>query len=391
MAKRRTIEEYLVLLEKKNPNIELVGNYSSSQVPTLHRCKLCNYMWNTRPNNLLLGHSCPVCATPPRVAGPAPEYKNSIWASKYKNIALYYGLSEELMKTTLPMSTKKIDICCPNCGQARRITTSLLFTDGLSCKKCSDGISYPEKFIAAILDQLNILYEAHQTFSWSNKKEYDFFLPQYNCIIEAHGLQHFEDVWVVKSADEQKQNDVLKETLAKDHGILYYFQIDCRNSNADWIRTSLIDSGVLLVLGITEDSINWEQCSIDALNSKVKTAALLWNTGYSVKKIAEDIRANRRSVKSWLYKAALAGLCDYSTQVSCHRGRDEEWRNKIKHSAAWQSRMIVCVETGTAYSSMHEASRQLSIRSGNISRSVNSEGRLTAEGLHFIKVPATEI
>ena len=34
----------------------------------------------------------------------------------------------------------------------------------MTCRKCSDGISYPEKFLYSILEQLNIDFETQKIF-----------------------------------------------------------------------------------------------------------------------------------------------------------------------------------------------------------------------------------
>jgi hypothetical protein len=51
------------------------------------------------------------------------------------------------------------------------------------CSKCVEGISYPEKFMISILNQLKIKYKHQKTFKWSENKKYDFFVERFNCII----------------------------------------------------------------------------------------------------------------------------------------------------------------------------------------------------------------
>ena len=61
------------------------------------------------------------------------------------------------------------------------------------CKRLSNG----ENIIKTILDENNILYEQEKTFSSCKFPEsncllrFDFYLPQYNTIIEFDGAQHF--------------------------------------------------------------------------------------------------------------------------------------------------------------------------------------------------------
>ena len=158
--RKKTHNEYIVELAEKNPNIEAVEEYIGANIQILHRCKICGYgsnkEWAPTPNHVLQGGRCPVCTH--KIIGPSPEYKNSIWASEYRKIAEYYGVTEYQMKTIMPMSKKKIEVTCPICGYKKLISPHNLFCQGFSCSKCSDGISYPEKFIMSLLNQLNISY-----------------------------------------------------------------------------------------------------------------------------------------------------------------------------------------------------------------------------------------
>lgn len=60
--KKKTHQEYIKELAKVNKDIEVLGEYINSQTSILHKCKKCNLIWETSPNNLLQGHGCPVCS-----------------------------------------------------------------------------------------------------------------------------------------------------------------------------------------------------------------------------------------------------------------------------------------------------------------------------------------
>lgn len=49
-------------------------------------------------------------------------------------------------------SKKKILIKCPFCNYEKKLDFNTLSDQGFSCPKCSDGISYPEKFIFNVLE-----------------------------------------------------------------------------------------------------------------------------------------------------------------------------------------------------------------------------------------------
>lgn len=326
--RKKTHNEYIVELAEKNPNIEAVEEYIGANIQILHRCKICGYgsnkEWAPTPNHVLQGGRCPVCTH--KIIGPSPEYKNSIWASEYRKIAEYYGVTEYQMKTIMPMSKKKIEVTCPICGYKKLISPHNLFCQGFSCSKCSDGISYPEKFIMSLLNQLNISYVYDKPTNWSQNKRYDFVLNNYNCIIETHGLQHYEECTRGKSLKEEQENDLLKEKLAKENGVINYIIIDCRESNLNWIKNSVMNSDIPNLLKFIERDVNWEKCSMDAVSSRIKIASDLWNNNKTIGEIAKIMNTHHQTIWRWLKKANRCGLCDYTPEKghkrSIHYGSD---------------------------------------------------------------------
>lgn len=63
MAKKRskTTEQFKKELYKINPNLEVVGKYINNKTNIKVKCKLHNYIWEPKPNNLLNGKGCPIC------------------------------------------------------------------------------------------------------------------------------------------------------------------------------------------------------------------------------------------------------------------------------------------------------------------------------------------
>lgn len=322
MPKKKTHKEYVAEVSKINPNIEVIGEYINTMTPIGHKCLICGYgtnnEWNPIPNEILRKHGCPVCSG--HKIGHPPEYKNSIWSSKYKKLAISYGMSEEQMKTIMPMSARKIKVKCPNCGNNKQIAPNTLFLSGIGCKKCSDGISFPEKFVDSMLNQLNIKYIHGFSPKWAENREYDFYLPYYNCIIETHGLQHYRECSLTKrTLIEEIQNDKWKQDKAKNHGIYYYIVIDCRYSFFDFIKENVIASGLLKLINVSSEKIDWDQCYKDALNSKVFIVAQYWNEGMSNGEISSLLQISRGTVAKYLKKAADLKICDYSREESIKR------------------------------------------------------------------------
>lgn len=317
MPPKKTHAQYLEELSIKIPYVEPIEEYINGATKILHHCKRCDYKWEVRPNDILKRNKCPVCDSNRRI-GPAPLYANSIWASEYKEIFAKY-MTEDQMKTTMPKSHIKIDMVCPDCGRHKEQTPKLLIQQGFGCV-CSDGLSYPNKFVYAVLNQLNIEYEIEKTFNWSEKKRYDIYIPHLNCIIENHGQQHYTGWCNDKEDLERNQvNDLLKKKMALENGIRIYIELDCSKSKMEWIKNSLLKSALSEILDFS--LINWEECNNFAISNFVKKAADLWNEEKTIKEISEILRVSSATAGQYLKQAADSNFCNYTTQESMIRGK----------------------------------------------------------------------
>lgn len=59
---KKTNEQFIDDLSKVNSALEVLGKYETSKTPIEIRCKVCSHVWSTKPNYLLSGSGCPVCA-----------------------------------------------------------------------------------------------------------------------------------------------------------------------------------------------------------------------------------------------------------------------------------------------------------------------------------------
>lgn len=314
---KKTHEQYVLEVSKINSDIEVIGRYNGARYHVLHKCKIDGYEWSAKPNNILNGMHCPVCVH--RAIGQPPEYKNSIWHSEYKDYFSQY-MTEAQMKMYMPNSNKKTELVCPDCGRHKFKSPAELFRGGLGCI-CGDGVSYPNKFMYSILMQLHIEFIPEYCPSWSNKKQYDVYVPSLNCIIENHGAQHYCDAFYGFGAmhDDQIKIDEYKHSLAKENGILNYVAIDCRHSNVEWIKQSILKSSLLDVLDFKENDIDWDKCDEYATSNMVKYIAELWNKGLSIKQIKDDSKLCHSTICSYLKKAKKFGWCDYSKDEGLKR------------------------------------------------------------------------
>lgn len=315
---RKTHEQYVKEVAETNPNIKIIGTYVNIHTNILHRCKIDGYEWYAKPNNILHGTNCPVCVG--CAIGNYPEYKNSIWASEYVDYFSKY-LTDEQMKSYTPHSNAKINISCPDCGKPKLISLFRLLKEGFGCI-CGDGRSYPNKFMYAFLTELKVEHELEYSPDWAGNFKYDIYIPSLNCIIENHGAQHYKGGFEYaggKTLEEEQENDKYKESIAKNNGIAHYVVINCKVSDASWIKDSILKSHLPILLSFNEKSVNWNKCDKFATSNLVKEASNLWNNGLTTKDIANNLGVGQSTAARYLKKGVKFGWCDYSKQKSMER------------------------------------------------------------------------
>lgn len=217
-------------------------------------------------------------------------------------------------------SGKRVDFKCPICN--RIIKGKIIDTirkRGLSCI-CKDGISYPEKFMYNLLEQLEVKFEYNKLFEkWfiRDKKYFDFYLPEKHIIIETHGLQHYQGGFETfnkgRNEVEEKANDIYKYKIAIDNGISEnnYIEIDSRLSDLDFMKNSILKSKLKNFFDLSD--VEWSKCHEFACNSMIKNACDLWNKGFkNTNIIAEKLNLSRSTIVNYLKKGVLLNWCDYN-------------------------------------------------------------------------------
>ena len=116
----------------------------------------------------------------------------------------------------------KIKIKCKYCGNVKDTTTQIFVYYNFRCPKCSDGISYPNKFMFSVLKQLKVDFISEYSPKWINLKKYDFYfkINGKEYIIEMDGAFHNRDNPFNKNTKEKsKAIDKYKDKLAKERNI----------------------------------------------------------------------------------------------------------------------------------------------------------------------------
>ena len=277
-----------------------------------YTCNKCGWTegW-IEERHLLSGVGCSCCANQTAVLGI-----NTIWDTD-RWLCTDYGLDENFARTHTMGSGEKASFTCVCCGKVKEaIPTSVRENRSIGCI-CSDNISYPEKFVYSTLKQLvgaEFKTQLNKSdFDWIGGYRYDFYIPSKNTIIETHGMQHYREGGRGRGLAEEQENDKLKEEIAKQNGITEYIIIDCRNSNLDWIKNSILNSKLNELFDLS--IIDWSKCEEFALSNLVKEVCQYWNNrqeGETTATLMKVFGLSRKAVTSYLKRGAVLGFCEYN-------------------------------------------------------------------------------
>ena len=106
--------------------------------------------------------------------------------------------------------------------------------------------------------------------------------------------------------------------MASQNGIQKYIVLDCRKSDMDWIKNSILHSKLSEIYDLSK--VDWAECLDYAKSERVQEIADLWNDKLSLGEICEIAHLSRTNVRKHLLSGKQLGLCDYSVEESRLRG-----------------------------------------------------------------------
>lgn len=215
---KKTLEKFITDARLNDRNISIIGEYRSMRVKTWFRCNVCGKEWETTPSKIQNGQGCSYCNVGVKTTEDFIKRAKEIHGDRYDySKAVYRG------------NTTPITIICPEHGEFE-VSPTTFFNRINPCKKCSRK-SKMEHDIMLALDARKIHYMNNKTFPKDlGLKSYDFFLDDYNVLIECQGSQHFKPNEFFGGEErfkEQQESDKIKKEYAKKNGIkLLYFAYD---------------------------------------------------------------------------------------------------------------------------------------------------------------------
>ena len=158
---------------------------------------------------------------------------------------------------------------------------------------------------------------------------YDFYLKDFNAILETHGCQHYVEVGekgIHGQISRDKDNDIAKEQAALENEIKKdnYHQIDCRKSELEWCKLHFIEA---LKQYSCIDKLTEEQWSEIGIRAERKYSSLVevCNTYNETKDSFTTVvnfhkeyfpELTRKEVNDMLCKGSDLGICDYKRQYN---------------------------------------------------------------------------
>lgn len=279
---------------------------------------------------------------------------------------------------------------CPECGKFFKERICNVYSNRLSCPYCSDGISYPNKFMfnsmSQIEDELDFLEREHRPewciFDFKGKQRYGIYDIYFGIngkeyVIEmdgglGHGNKTHKDselTW-----EELLKVDEIKDNLASEQGI-QVIRIDCNYKTDDkytYILNNVLNSELKDIIDLSK--IDFDLSNKNSVSSLIVKAGELWNEGLTAGQIRKELKIGEGTVTSYLKTASEIGVCDYTKEESKNRSH---------------CRKVYCTTLGILFNGATEANKILGIDRSGIRRCCigeqkDTKGRNESERLQWM-------
>lgn len=325
-TRRKTDEQFRKEVAALGTGIAPRGEYRGTHEKMPFECKL-GHVWPSTPHDILDGYGCPFCSGNAVLKG-----YNDLWttnpemAKMLKDTNIGYEISRG--------SHREVEWICPACGFPKISTPKQVSMCGLACSRCSDGISYPNRLIVALLNQLQIsTFRPEWSPEWIGRYRYDVYFTHNNqeYIVEMDGgIGHgCIDISTQEQDTQGLERDVFKDEQASRRNI-EVIRIDCRYERKDihnrfkYIKESILNSRLNQLFDL--DIVDWEQCNKDATKSLHMIAAQQYDSGRGIREISEELQIHYSTVYTWLKRMSKEGLCSYEPVL----GRPSHQKNRKK-------------------------------------------------------------
>ncbi len=174
-------------------------------------------MFEQRPSDHLNNHGCKKCGIEKVALSNTKTTEQFISEAKLVHKNKYDYSLVEYISSKIPVKIK-----CNTCNKVFEQYPDKHINAKQGCRYCSS--SKGEEKILNWLEQNNKVYKHIKKYDDLidiSQLSYDFYLPEYNLLVEYNGSQHYSNTFKKPLHDFHKQlhHDWLKRKYAKDHNI----------------------------------------------------------------------------------------------------------------------------------------------------------------------------
>lgn len=324
-----------------------------------YKCNRCNNILEADEYRIINSISiCPVCNGIKVIPGYNDISVTDPWMLKY--------LTKEVNTERISHGSKQsFFMICPECGRMskKKIEIKTLYaTHSIGCS-CSDGYSYPNKYMFNVLEQLEKQHHIRSfnnewSPSWIGNKRFDFKIEKMDgvlIIIEMDGALGHGRKSIDKNIEPRnlKNIDEWKDRKAKERNIKVY-RIPSLISSSEYLSEQ-----ITMIIGEIFDlgNIDWNQAAEFAQSNLVKEVCSFYkeHNSLSIDELADHFNIHRSTALRYVKRGEKLGWCAYNYQ------RLYENRKKSSAAASIASRKSVACynfdgELIKVYDSIKEAS-----------------------------------
>lgn len=262
-------------------------------------------------------------------------------------------------------SNKKVWWKCPDCNYEYELSFNKFKQRAYKCTNCNDHVSYGEKFVCNLLDQLKAQYIREKVFSWSKGKRYDFYISSKKIIIEVNGKQHYKTCFSSQTAEERQIADMDKIITAVLHGFdenTYIILPYIETCNKEYMKTTILNSPLSQIYDLSK--INWNQCDLYALtNNTIKEICDIYEN--KTKDLQQILKVTHYSsittIKNKLKAGYKLGWCSYTPEYGKELGNKKVRERVLAEMSKEVIQMTMDEQIIAMYPSIQQAQRQLKI------------------------------
>lgn len=285
-----------------------------------YKCNIDNNEDWIGENDLTRGVGCNVCSNKKVLKGI-----NDIHTKRPDMIKYLYNKEDSYKYTEY--SGHKIHFKCPECGLITLKTIFNVSVNGFSCKRCSEGISYPNKFMMGLLEELNIEYISEYSPKWLTNiitgSAYDFYIPSKKLIIEMDGGFHKKGYHNNKKRlNNQIKRDNIKNKLAIEHDI-EIVRIDCDykiiEKRSNFIKMNVCESKLKDIFSLRD--INWHKVYEFATVNLVKNICKYYEANKDKMNLKDIAKKNNIYISTLIKYLKIGNECGWCVYKPSKKGK----------------------------------------------------------------------